>query len=101
MVGITAATRDRSTRADAVIEPAAPRSSAVRATRRVAERTTARRSPRAAPTRAAATLERRAGTVPTKGRTADDPMIVCIAFVPTERARHLRVPGRRTLSHEV
>ena len=86
---------------EAVIEPAAPRSSAVRATRRVAERTTARRSPRAAPTRAAATLERRAETVPTKGRTADDPMIVCIAFVPTERARHLRVPGRRTLSHEV
>ena len=82
-MGITSATRERIDRAEAVIDPPARRSSAVRATRRVAERTTATRSPRGAPTLAGATLARRAGAVPTRGRTVDDPTIVCIAFVPT------------------
>ena len=83
VVGITSATRERIDRAEAVIDAPARRSSAVRATRRVAERTTATRSPRGAPTLAGATLARRAGAVPTRGRTVDDPTIVCIAFVPT------------------
>lgn len=83
VVGITSAMRERINRAEAVIDPPARRSSAVRATRRVAERTTATRSPRGAPTLAGATLARRAGAVPTRGRTVDDPTIVCIAFVPT------------------